>query len=654
MIIKLDRLKEGYYGGRKWKPSKTAAREYHNKMNEIDDFVRDNGIVQSYSGDSYYFEIGGQKYRVSNHSVEASDAGAYKIDFTTGDKVQVRNKYHNGREDDVIYIHAGKTRIMDIYNNLKAGRKLDGRGNVIVEKLIQSPSQKAFEKNISTEVKSGKPVKQAVAIAHSTQRKNKLKEAYFETDEDVITRHLNRENISYTYDNNDTFTFNDWDEFRRAENIISDIVGDKYDSDQQEKKISIHFDELQESLQEPKLIGAILEFKEGKKPLSITIGKLYPVEKINKYLESEDVAVNFQNQQDGVGGYDKAYVDLVFEYKGIHYRAHLLRYDLGDLYKEYVTNESIEYAKNKVKEYAEGAKSYNIYEVDPINYKRIENIVREDVNKDAEEIAISNDLASAIIDAIKSEFDAVNEYNNLIVLAEVEGYSEIAKIALSIGNEEKAHIGELQKALALIDPDLKKNFEKGEQEAKDMLGEGKINSNTLFDTLKNQGKSMGEMREYQYQRNVAHNLGLDLKVIDTLIADGKTPDELSKYIYDNSDKEKYRKQFSESWVLKDLIGSSSGDESANATLKSLTFTPDRTYNKNEVGIETYGDLEDGQKIKMYHYMINEFDRPYIWGHLAAPEELSEEDVRKYIVDKVLPTITKKDIEEYKDFLNSLD
>lgn len=111
--------------GYKYRPSKTARREYAQKMNEIDDFCAVNGISKSFSGDSYYFTVNGQKYRVSNHSVEASNRGA--LDEATGEKT--RALYHeNGREDDTVYIHAGKTRIIEIYTALKAGKELDGRG----------------------------------------------------------------------------------------------------------------------------------------------------------------------------------------------------------------------------------------------------------------------------------------------------------------------------------------------------------------------------------------------------------------------------------------------------------------------------------------------------------------------------------------------
>lgn len=40
-----------------------------------------------------------------------------------------RDLYHETkRKDNTVYIHAGKTRIIEIYNDLKAGYKLDGKG----------------------------------------------------------------------------------------------------------------------------------------------------------------------------------------------------------------------------------------------------------------------------------------------------------------------------------------------------------------------------------------------------------------------------------------------------------------------------------------------------------------------------------------------
>lgn len=111
----------------RWRPSKTAAREFAAKMQEIEDFCSAHGITMSSHRNSYYFEIRGQKYRVSNHSVETSNAGAY--DWIGA---KTRDLYHPcGREPDVIYIHAGKTRIVEIYNLLAAGVELDGRGNPV-------------------------------------------------------------------------------------------------------------------------------------------------------------------------------------------------------------------------------------------------------------------------------------------------------------------------------------------------------------------------------------------------------------------------------------------------------------------------------------------------------------------------------------------
>lgn len=44
--------------------------------------------------------------------------------------------------------------------------------------LVKSPSKKALQKNIKTEIASGKPIKQAVAIAYSVQKEASKKSKY--------------------------------------------------------------------------------------------------------------------------------------------------------------------------------------------------------------------------------------------------------------------------------------------------------------------------------------------------------------------------------------------------------------------------------------------------------------------------------------------
>lgn len=110
---------------RRYKPSRAAAAAFRDTMQEIEAFCAENGISHSASCDSYYFTVNGRDYRVSNHSIEASNRAAYHPIYG-----QIRDTYHDDKRDpDTTYIHASKTRIIEIYNDLKAGYELDGRGN---------------------------------------------------------------------------------------------------------------------------------------------------------------------------------------------------------------------------------------------------------------------------------------------------------------------------------------------------------------------------------------------------------------------------------------------------------------------------------------------------------------------------------------------
>lgn len=115
----------GFY---KWKPNKAQAAEFMKQMNELEDFLFTHmDISASASRDSFYFTHNGTKYRVSNHSIEASNAKAY--DYLGN---QVRDKYHaDQREQDTRYIHASKTRLIEIYNRITSGIEVDGYGNAI-------------------------------------------------------------------------------------------------------------------------------------------------------------------------------------------------------------------------------------------------------------------------------------------------------------------------------------------------------------------------------------------------------------------------------------------------------------------------------------------------------------------------------------------
>jgi hypothetical protein len=110
----------------KYKPSKAKAREFAQTMDAIDSFCASHGINHSLTSDSYYFYFNGKSYRVSNHTIEASDKGCFDA---MGNKI--RDSYH-AADSDLICYTAGKTRLIQVYSDIVAGYKLDKRGRRIV------------------------------------------------------------------------------------------------------------------------------------------------------------------------------------------------------------------------------------------------------------------------------------------------------------------------------------------------------------------------------------------------------------------------------------------------------------------------------------------------------------------------------------------
>lgn len=90
------------------KSPRTQIKSFLDTIDEIDNFCVENSIKTNKSRDNYFFNIGEQKYHISDRPVEINDI--------------------DGIQESTIHIIAGKTRLINIYNNLKDGILLDSRG----------------------------------------------------------------------------------------------------------------------------------------------------------------------------------------------------------------------------------------------------------------------------------------------------------------------------------------------------------------------------------------------------------------------------------------------------------------------------------------------------------------------------------------------
>jgi hypothetical protein len=116
------------YKYNKWKPSKAASNDFVEQMNKIREFCKINEINISSNNDSYYFTHNNINYRVSNHTIAASDRGMFREE--NGEFVKIRDSYHESDTSNTVYITAGTTRIIEIYNAIKDGLTLNKRGYV--------------------------------------------------------------------------------------------------------------------------------------------------------------------------------------------------------------------------------------------------------------------------------------------------------------------------------------------------------------------------------------------------------------------------------------------------------------------------------------------------------------------------------------------
>lgn len=84
-------------------------------------------------------------------------------------------------------------------------------------------------------------------------------------------------------------------------------------------------------------------------------------------------------------------------------------------------------------------------------------------------------------DDICGEYDAIKGYENHIALynrlydaTHDEIWQQLITVTQDIVNEERAHIGELNKLLSIIDPNERENFNKGVDEVEEKLDDGTL------------------------------------------------------------------------------------------------------------------------------------------------------------------------------------
>lgn len=100
--------------------------------------------------------------------------------------------------------------------------------------------------------------------------------------------------------------------------------------------------------------------------------------------------------------------------------------------------------------------------------------VKEDAVEESERVPQTENevgLSNLIIQEINGEWETIQHYNDLIALMRAQGYDDMVDVISDIVAEENTHIGQLQKCLQVISPNVSK-IEAGETEAIEQLSSG--------------------------------------------------------------------------------------------------------------------------------------------------------------------------------------
>lgn len=110
--------------------SNEEKRDFAIKIKEITRFCLKNNIQIGTNHNSYTFSLNGKNYIVSNFGTD--DFKKY-ITKLANQGVKEATRYLQILEKEIISIRASKLRVMEIYNDLKAGKQLDKHGREIMK-----------------------------------------------------------------------------------------------------------------------------------------------------------------------------------------------------------------------------------------------------------------------------------------------------------------------------------------------------------------------------------------------------------------------------------------------------------------------------------------------------------------------------------------
>ena len=148
----------------------------------------------------------------------------------------------------------------------------------------------------------------------------------------------------------------------------------------------------------------------------------------------------------------------------------LLNGDGDEVYRSDNTLDCLKWAKKNSSKYYKADMSFDLdswnndflHEDVESPEKVIEN--EEKVPQTDEEVG----LANMIIKEINGEWETISNYNDLISLMRAEGQDDMIDVISDIVDEENKHVGQLQKCLQIISPNVSE-IDSGESEAKGQL-----------------------------------------------------------------------------------------------------------------------------------------------------------------------------------------